>query len=425
MLSSKSASKRAIAIALATMTLGVSLGAMAIGAPAAFAQGKASSEEFLNAYRSAKTLIDAGKYAEAAPKIESAAPLAKTNPEKTAIELMRIQAYGRLKKWRELIKAIEARTALGNVSAAEKKEYLQMRAGAYAALGETDKAAQLTKEYIDQYSGDSTQFAYVGSHALRKHQYDEAISYAQKAIDKARQEGKKPNPNHYNIVLTAYRNSGKLDQYYATLERVAPILNSETYWRPLVERAKKEPRFKSSEALLDVYRAMEGSGVKLTTQEQKEMGEFALNSSLPIESERVLAPLVKSGAYGGAKDDKDKAGRNLKFFERAQTDAKAAKAGGLQKLEAEAGSKPTGADYVLLGQSYQAMGEHAKAIEMYQKGLTLGNLEPGIAELTKLRLGVAQYKTGKKDEARKIWSETKADNGAGWLARVWTAISKT
>jgi hypothetical protein len=38
---------------------------------------------------------------------------------------------------------------------------------------------------------------------------------------------------------------------------------------------------------------------------------------------------------------------------------------------------------------------------------------------------MAQFKAGQKDAARKTWAEVKADNGAGWLARVWTAVSKT
>jgi predicted negative regulator of RcsB-dependent stress response len=70
-------------------------------------------------------------------------------------------------------------------------------------------------------------------------------------------------------------------------------------------------------------------------------------------------------------------------------------------------------------------GDYAKAVELLQKGLEKGQLEPGAEELIKLRLGIAQFKAGHKDAARKTWSEIKGDNGSAWLARVWTAISKT
>jgi predicted negative regulator of RcsB-dependent stress response len=71
-----------------------------------------------------------------------------------------------------------------------------------------------------------------------------------------------------------------------------------------------------------------------------------------------------------------------------------------------------------------AAGDYAKAVELLQKGLEKGSLEPGTAELVKLRLGIAQFKAGNEEAARKTWSEVKGDNGSAWLAKVWTAISK-
>ena len=42
----------------------------------------------------------------------------------------------------------------------------------------------------------------------------------------------------------------------------------------------------------------------------------------------------------------------------------------------------------------------------------------------KLRLGIAQYKGGKKGDAVKTWQSIKSDNGAAWLAKAWLGISK-
>ena len=68
---------------------------------------------------------------------------------------------------------------------------------------------------------------------------------------------------------------------------------------------------------------------------------------------------------------------------------------------------------------------YPKAIEVLQKGIDKGQMEPGALAFAQLHLGMAQYKAGKKDDARKTWSTIKADNGAGWLARAWTALSRT
>jgi tetratricopeptide (TPR) repeat protein len=406
----------AIALALAAV------GAAAVTAPLAAAQQTTDNKAFADAYMAAKGLVESRKYNDAIPKMEQAATLAKSNQEKVAAVLMRVQVYGALRKWPELISAIEAHKAMGGLSAAQQRNYKEVLAGAYGQTRQMDKSIQLTKELIAETGGNSTQLAYVGSYALGRNQFSEAESYGLKAIEKAKAEGKKPDVKHYNMVLAAYQKAGKMDQYYSLLEKAAPMFNQEVYWRPFVERAKKEPKFRPNDGLLDVYFALEGTKVRLDPKEAKEMGEFAVNGSLPIDGERVLAPLVKSGDYGGAKDPM--ADRNKRYFERAQLDAKALKAGGLAKAEAEAATKATGLGYVLVGQSYMALGDHKKAIDAINKGLEKGSMEPGVTELAKLRLGIAQFHAGQKEEARKTWSTIKADNGAAWLAKVWTAKSR-
>jgi tetratricopeptide (TPR) repeat protein len=406
------------AIALGLLAVGGLSSATVILAPAAMAQNK-SSKEFAEAYKEAKALVEARKYTEALPKIEAASAFAKTGAEKSAIQGMKVLTYYGLKRNADLIKAIEAHQAMGVTS----KNYTQMLAGAYAATGQSGKAMELTKQLIAEGGGSCEQLAYVAKGSLNAKKYDEAISYANKAIEQCRKDGKKPQPSHYNILLAAYRDTGKMDQYYSTLERVAPIFNSQDYWKPLIERAKSETKFKSADGLLDVYRALEVTNVKLTDTDKLEMGEQALTREMPIEADRVLTPLFKAGTVGGPKDPK--AERNKKLLATAQANAKAAKAGGLEKAETDAAAKPTGDAYVKVGEAYYTAGNHAKAVEVIQKGIAKGQMEPGALAYAQLHLGIAQFKAGQKDAARKTWSEIKADNGAGWLARSWTAISKS
>lgn len=392
----------------------------AVAAPPAVAQIKAS-KEFVENFNAASTALQSRQYQEAINKANAAQPHAADNQQKSALEQIRVAGYGGLKKYSEQIKSIETAQQLG-IPDALKRNYQAMLAGAYAETGNEAKAMQITKAMINQYGGDANQLAYVARQSLSEKNYAEAANFAQKAIEQAQKEGKAPSATYYNIVLNAHSQSGNLDKYYETLERVAPILKSETYWRPLIERAKREPKFKSNDALLDVYRALETAGVKLTKQEQLEMGEIALNRGMAIESERVLAPLFQAGTVGGAGDAN--AERNKRLYAKAQQDAKADKAGGLAQSEKDAASKPTGEVFAVTGESYMSAGDYAKAIELLQKGLEKGSLEPGTEELVKLRLGIAQYKAGQKEAARKTWSEVKGDNGSAWLAKVWTAISK-
>ena len=66
-----------------------------------------------------------------------------------------------------------------------------------------------------------------------------------------------------------------------------------------------------------------------------------------------------------------------------------------------------------------------KILDLFQKALAKGNMDAGVTDLVKVRLGVAQFKGGKKEDAKKTWASVKADNGAAWLAKSWLAIAKS
>lgn len=387
-----------------------------VSAPAATAQVRAK-KEFVENYEAARAALQAQQYQGAIDKANAAEPHAADDQQRSVLEQIRVPAYYSLKNWPEVIKSIERAQQLG-IPEEIKKNYLGMLAAAYAETGNEAKAIELTTKYIETYGGTPDQYAFLAKRKLDAKAYNEASSYAEKAIEQAQKDGKAVNPLHYNILLNAYANAGNLDEYYKILEMVAPVLNKPEYWRPLIERARKEPKFKSAEAMLDVYRTLEAAKVPLKPEEQRDMGEMALNAGMSVEAERVLAPLFTGGPVDAATEP------YRRFYVKAQADAKADKAGGLAQSEKEAASKPTGVVYIRTGESYLGSGDYAKAADLIQKGLEKGSLEPGMVELAKLRLGIAQLKTGQKEEARKTWAEVKGDNGSAWLAKVWTLLSK-
>lgn len=80
--------------------------------------------------------------------------------------------------------------------------------------------------------------------------------------------------------------------------------------------------------------------------------------------------------------------------------------------------------FVDTGEGYMTTGDTAKAIDLITKGLAKGGMDEGQVALAKLRLGIAQFRAGKKDDARKTWADVKGDNGAAVLAKNWISISK-
>jgi hypothetical protein len=410
------------AVGLGLLSAFALAGAAAVAAPAAVAQQPPqikAKKEFVESFNAARTALQAQQFQAAIDSANAAEPHAADNQQKSAIEQVRVPAYYSLKNWAGVIKSIENAQALG-IPEDLKKNYLGMLAGAYSESGNEAKAVELTTQFIEAYGGTPDQYAFLAKRKLDAKAFSESSGYAEKAIAQAQKDGKPANATHYNILLNAYAGGGNLDQYYKTLETVAPLLNKPEYWKPLIEGAKRQPKYKRDEALLDVYRALEQAKVPLKPEEQRDMGEIALNAGMSIEAERVLAPLFGNGAGGSDPD----AERYRKIYAKAQNDAKADKAGGLAQSEKEAASKPTGVVYVRTGESYLGAGDYAKAAELMKKGIEKGQLEPTTLELAKLRLGIAQMKAGQKEEARKTWAEVKGDNGSAWLAKVWTLLSQ-
>lgn len=389
----------------------------AVTAPAALAQKVTAKKEFVENFNAANAALSAKRYSEALAKADAAAAHAEGTQQKSAIEQIRVGANCAGTNHQACITAIEKARTVGGLPAAVTKNYDLMLAGKFDALGQSAKALAQTKQNVDKYGGDAKQLAFIARKELDSKNYGEAVKYAQKAVDGG------AGGTAYNIMLNAYSAQNKMDEYYKVVERIAPTMKQETYWRMLIERTKKEPKFKSQEGLLDVYRALQAANVKLNTTEQSEMADMALQRGLAIEAEKVWAPLFKAGTLGGASDKN--ADRNKRLYERAQADAKADKATDLAKSEADAATKSTGDAYAATAESWLGAGDYTKAIDLFQKALQKGQMDPGVTDLVRVRLGIAQFKGGKKADATKTWQSVKADNGAAWLAKSWLAIAKS
>jgi hypothetical protein len=387
-----------------------------VAAPAAMAQAKAS-QKFVENYTAAGNALKAKDWTTALSKADAAFGEAANNQQKAAVEGIRVQAYhGKGDKAGE-IKALEALGALDSAAAARNKDTLM---NLYAQTNPA-KAVEMMKANIG--SLNSQQLGFLAQRALEGKNYPDAIKYAGMAIDKSRQEGKKPSDAFFNIKIKSFQDTKNLDGYYKTLEEVAPLYPKEIYFRPLIDKAAKDAKFNRQQSQLDLFRAYLAAKVNLKTAEKSDMLEQAFARKMWAEAEAIADPLVKDGTIGGASDGK--AERNKRMIAEIQTQAKAAKAGALTKAETDAAAAPTGLQYVEIGEGYFGLGDYKKAAEVIKKGLDKGQMKPEEEALAKLRLGIAQYKGGQKDAARATWGAIKADNGAESLARAWITISKT
>ena len=401
------------ALGLGLMTALGMASASFVAAPAAHAQNKAK-KEFVENYQAASSALNSGQWSTALSKADAAWPHAANTQQKSALEQIRVGAScaPSIKNNAGCIAAIEKAKSTGGLQSSIVKNYDQMLAGRYSESGNSAKALAQTKANISAYGGTSTELAFVAKKSLEAKNYSDAVTFINRAIAAG-----KPTATHYNILLNAYQAQGKLDDFYRTVEKIAPIYKTDTYWRMLVERSRKEKNYHSNDAALDVYRALVGAGVRLKSDEQWEMGDAARKRGLAIEAANAWDVLVKANDPLAVK--------NKGLIDSTKAKAAQDKATGLAQSEATAPTRASGEPFADTAEAYMATGNYAKAIELFDKGLKKGEIDPGKVELIKVRMGVAQFKGGKKADAVKTWQSVKADNGAAWLAKSWMAIAKS
>ena len=385
-----------------------------VTAPAAYAQKVTAKKEFVENLNAASAALSSRNWSQAIAKADAAAAHASGAQQRAAIEQIRVAAScdTSIKNHQGCISAIEKAKSAGGLPGSVTKNYDQMLAGRYADAGNGAKALAQTKANISAYGGTSTEHAFVAKKELEAKNF----AGAQSAINKALAGGKGTKAQ-YNILLNALAGQNKMDEYYKTLERIAPQMGDETYWRMLIDRTKKEPTYRSREVELDVFRAMEGAKVRLKPDEQFQMAEAARNRGIAVEAANAWAVLVKAGDANATK--------NKALIDSVTKAAAADKATELAKSEVTGATRASGEPLAAVAEGYLAAGNAAKAIEVFNKAIAKGEMPPATVDLVKLRLGVAQFKGGKKADAVKTWQSIKADNGAAWLAKAWIAISKS
>jgi hypothetical protein len=411
---------RASALAMGFVaTFGVAA-VIGVTAPAAVAQAK-STKEFVEPYVAATKDLQAKDWAGAISNAEKAAANAKAANEKMAVANVRVAAYHGAGKKAEEIKAIESLLALPGVPKDQAARSRETLAGLYAQTNNDAKAVELTKQLIaDKPPGTAEQNAYIASYALRTKNFKDAITYANKAIDLTKKAGKKPKEAWYQIVQKAYFEQKDDANFYATVERTAQDYPTAANMEILINRTTKAPHFNRTANLLDLNRALQAAKVTLKPTEVAQMAEDAISRENSAESAKIFDSLAKANWAG---IDAAKQTRYKNMYAKAQSDAKN-DATILAGREKDAAAAPKGDKLVAVGDTYLGAGDNAKAIELINKGIAKGNLDAGQLAYAKLDLGIAQYRSGKKADAQKTWSEVTGDNGAAILAKNWILISK-
>jgi len=397
--------------------IAAALVAMTVAAPLAIAPAYAQqpgqmqlTKQMVAPMNEARNAMLAKDWATAKTKLDAASAQAKTPNDRAQLERLRLYMAAENKDGKQQVASINALIASGTLTPAETKDYKSALSKAHLDAGDQAASNAAARAYVDEYGGTPDQLIRVADNFMKANDPTTSLVYAEKAVAAARAANTKPPESWFTLQMRAANALVQMDKYYAVEEQLVAEYPKEIYWKELIARTQKEPKY-GPPIKLDMFRALQAAGVKLSGQELSTAGDEALKRGLPNDAVAFLEPAGVTSEF------------DTKNLATAKAQAATDKAG-LAKETADVLKKGDAAALATLGEAHLSYGDNAKAIEVLNAALAKGIADAGEADIAKLHLGIAQYRSGDKDAARATWATVKADNGAGVLARNWDLISK-
>ena len=410
--------KMAVAGAVALLLAGTMSGTVLPGlvAVAAADDAKAAPKPLVSA-AAAKDLQEAQKDMQAQKWDDMVAALdkVKANPKKNeydeyVMNEFYISAYANLKQLDKAVGSLEAIIDSKFMPPDEQKKRVMQTAIVYYQLKQYDKAVQWGNRAIkDGYADDQTRQV-VGQSYYLENDFKDTAQFEQASVDADAKAGTAPSEQELELGLSSAvklnDEAGEMHwlellvTYHPTAERWQNVLDG-------LFRTKQSDR-----TLLQVYRLSADVGGLKRSSDYLEMAQLALDAGSPGETAAVLNKGMAANVFtdGGEKT------RAQKMLESAKKQS-ALDEPTLAKSEAEAATSPNGDRLVGAGRGYFGYGDYDKAAKDLAAGLAKGATKD--AQDARLLLGIAQFKSGAKDDAVTTLQSVKGDPNLERLAHLW------
>jgi tetratricopeptide (TPR) repeat protein len=398
----------------------VGAAAMISGQPAFAADDKKKqtvSKELAKTLKEAQDALTAKKYPEALAKLKDA----EGNPKKTPYDEHIINelagvAYARTNNYPEASKAFEAEINDGFLDEKEVPGRVKAVAQIAYQLKNYDKAIEYGNRAIKGGYADEEMKTLVGQSYYLKGDFKGTLKYYDSLIDSQLKAGQTPKDEAMQLALSACVKLNDADCTTKELERLVEYHPKTEYWQQLLYSLRSAPNM-SDKSTLQVYRLMSEVDVLKEPNDYTEMAQLAIEQGNPGEAQRILEKGFQKNVFTDPRT-KDKNNRLLESAKKAaQTDLAS-----LPKVEKDADASSTGDKNVGVGLAYLGYQQYDKATDQLNKGLTKGSVR-NEAE-AHLLLGIAQLKSGKKDDAVKSFKAVKGDPSLERLAELWSLHAK-
>ena len=247
--------------------------------------------------------------------------------------------------------------------------------------------------------------------------YTGAKTQLAQIVADAEKAGKTPSQEDLKLLLSAAYESKDTATYESTVQKMVAHYPSDEMWAEVIRTGViRKPGFDQNN-YMPVLRLEFATLKTLREEDYVDFAETAMRDGFPTEAKNALDAGYAAGVLGKGANAKSHNALRAKADKAAADDARTIASG-----EAAAAKAKTGAGLVNLGWAYTTMGQAEKGIGFIQQGIAKGGLKQ--PDEAKIRLGAAQAKAGRKDEAIKTFESVKAGGGLSDVARVWAMTLK-
>lgn len=416
--------KKPVGAAVWAMVLGaaaaVGITAILAGQPAFAADDKKKntvSHDLAKPLKEAQDAIQQKKYPEAVQKLKDA----EGNPKKTPYDQHIIyellgNAYAKTNNYAEAAKVFEAELSDGFLDEKEQQQRTRIVAQLNYQLKNYDKAIEFGQKAIKGGFADDEMKTLVGQSYYLKGDYKGTLKFYDAQIESTIKAGQTPKDEPLQLALSACVKLNDQECTTRELERLVEFHPKPEYWENLLHTLRATPNL-SDRNTLQIYRLMAEVDALKDPTDYTEMAQLAIEQGNPGEAQHVLEKGFQKNVFADARQ-KDKNTRLLESAKKAAATDQAS----LPKVEKDADASSTGDKNVGVGLAYLGYQQYDKAADELSKGVSKGSLR-NEAE-ARLLLGIAQLKTGKKDEAVKSFKAVKGDPTLERVAELWSLHAK-
>jgi hypothetical protein len=325
------------------------------------------------------------------------------NPyERAMLSAMRAGIHLALNKNDEVIKDMEQAVAPHAMPEAQQLDAEFNLAQAYFVMERFSESADTFSKWAERAKDvEASKYYVVASAFSQAHRYAEALPYAQKAVDGT----KEPKEPWLQLLLSLHFELKQDEQVAATLEKLIAAFPKTEYWLQLSATYQAMGQDKKALATLETARS---KGLLTEEKDQVSLARFYLQQGAPLKAAAVLEKVSKTPEINGLLAQCWIMGKDADRGEAA--------------LKAAGEEAAPGGLYLDLAYLRAEHGDWAKSRDAAAMALQRGGLKaPGEAHLL---LGVAHYKTKRKDVALAALAEAKRDPATAGCADEWIKAVK-